>query len=212
MEEDNISVFLCIIIIASAILRIRQDRRWPRVLARSRICRRARYGAHHSLIKELSSEDPKGFKNFIRMDTNDFEDEGEACSCWIVPQHDKTSKMSVRPAKTQISLVIRPVWSESSLSAWRKFGSLATHWAHSEDWSDWADAQIILLVLSCGSSNTEAVSCNCWQETCYYIAILDHTFDKTRCYEWKMCNFAPVFLGKTLTSATYKLVGWNGMT
>ena len=36
------------------------------------------------------------------------------------PRHDKTNKMSVRPAKTQISLGIRPVWSESSLSAWRK--------------------------------------------------------------------------------------------
>ena len=36
---------------------------------------------------------------------------------------------------------IRPVWSESSLSAWRKLGSLATHWVQSEDWSDWADAQ-----------------------------------------------------------------------
>ena len=34
-----------------------------------------------------------------------------------------------------------PVWSESAMSAWRKLGSLATHWAHSEDWSDWADAQ-----------------------------------------------------------------------
>ena len=34
--------------------------------------------------------------------------------------------MSVRPAKTQISLGIRPVWSESSLFAWRKLGSLAT--------------------------------------------------------------------------------------
>ena len=33
------------------------------------------------------------------------------------PQHDKTNKMNVRPAKTQISLGIRPVWSESSLSA-----------------------------------------------------------------------------------------------
>ena len=30
---------------------------------------------------------------------------------------------------------------QSLLSAWRKLGSLATHWAHSEDWSDWADAQ-----------------------------------------------------------------------
>ena len=53
----------------------------------------------------------------------------------------KPTKWHVRPAKTQISLGIRPVWSESSLSAWRKIGSLATHWAHSEDWSDWADAQ-----------------------------------------------------------------------
>ena len=41
--------------------------------------------------------------------------------------------MTVRPAKTQISLGIRPVWSESLPSAWRKLGSVATHWAHSED-------------------------------------------------------------------------------
>ena len=33
------------------------------------------------------------------------------------PRHDKTNKMSVRPAKTQISLGIRPVWSESLLCA-----------------------------------------------------------------------------------------------
>ena len=45
----------------------------------------------------------------------------------------KLTKQHMRPEKTQISLGIRPVWSESSLSAWRKLGSLATHWAHSED-------------------------------------------------------------------------------
>ena len=33
------------------------------------------------------------------------------------PQHDKTNKVTVRPAKTQISLGIRPVISESSLCA-----------------------------------------------------------------------------------------------
>ena len=32
------------------------------------------------------------------------------------PWHDKTNKMSVRPAKTQISLGIHPVWSESLLA------------------------------------------------------------------------------------------------
>ena len=49
----------------------------------------------------------------------------EACDLWLwhsleifEPRHEKTNKMSVRPAKTQISLGIRPVWSESSLSPW----------------------------------------------------------------------------------------------
>ena len=69
--------------------------------------------------------------------------------------------MAVRPVKTQISLGIRPVWSESSLSAWRNLGSLATHWVHSED-SDqsrrmprlwvFAGRTRTLLVLSCRGS------------------------------------------------------------
>ena len=36
---------------------------------------------------------------------------------------------------------LRSAWSESLLSAWWKLGPLATHWVHSKDWSDWADAQ-----------------------------------------------------------------------
>ena len=74
----------------------------------------------------------------------------------------KPTKWHVRPAKTQISLSIRPDWSESSLSAWRKLGALATHWAHSED-SDqtgrmpkliwiFAGRTVILLALSRGGS------------------------------------------------------------
>ena len=34
---------------------------------------------------------------------------------WYEPPHDKTNRMILRPAKTQISLGIRPVWSEFSL-------------------------------------------------------------------------------------------------
>ena len=41
----------------------------------------------------------------------------------------KPTRWHVRLAKTQIRLGIRPVWSESSLCAWRKPGSLATNWA-----------------------------------------------------------------------------------
>ena len=64
----------------------------------------------------------------------------------------KPTKWHVRPAKTQISLGIHPVWSVSSLAAWRKLGSLATHWVQSKDWSDWADAQADLS-LRCAHSH-----------------------------------------------------------
>ena len=74
----------------------------------------------------------------------------------------KPTKRHVCPAKNQISLGIRLVWSENSLPTWRKLGSLATHWAHSED-SDqtgrmprliwvFAGFTVILLVLSWGGS------------------------------------------------------------
>ena len=46
----------------------------------------------------------------------------------------KPTKWHMRPVKTQISPGIRRLdWSESSRSAWWKLGSLATHWAQSED-------------------------------------------------------------------------------
>ena len=51
----------------------------------------------------------------------------DLCYMQGLSEHDKTNKVTVRPPKTQISLGIRPVWSEYSLSAWRKLGSLATH-------------------------------------------------------------------------------------
>ena len=75
----------------------------------------------------------------------------------------KPTKWSLRPAKTKISLGIRPVWSESSLCAqWVSKDPSFLH-VDSEDWSDWAGAQadpslgwahrLFLLVLSCSSSD-----------------------------------------------------------
>ena len=89
-----------------------------------------------------------GLRHYV---TNELYILGNFRKATFEPRHDKTNKMSVRPAKTQISLVIRPVWSESSLSAWRNLGSLATHWAHRED-SDQTGRTLILLVLSCRGS------------------------------------------------------------
>ena len=33
-----------------------------------------KFGAHHALMKELASEDPHSFRNFIRMDKQDFDE------------------------------------------------------------------------------------------------------------------------------------------
>ena len=94
-------------------------------------------------------------------------------------QHDKTNKMRVRPAKTQISLGICPVWSESSL---------CTHWvamdprflhADNEDsdqtgWTPrliwvFARRRLILLVLSYRGSfflpNCTWTKCKCCQQS-----------------------------------------------
>ena len=52
------------------------------------------------------------------------------------PPHDKTKKMAVRPAKTRISLSIRPVWPESSLCIQWVAKEPSFFRADSEDWSD----------------------------------------------------------------------------
>ena len=51
-------------------------------------------------------------------------------SLWYI--HHNLSHLMTKPTKVR---------SESSLSAWRKLGSLSTHSVHSQDWSDWAEDQ-----------------------------------------------------------------------
>ena len=60
---------------------------------------------------------------------------------WCEPSRDKTNKLTVCRAKTQISLGIRPVWSVFAVH-------LKKHWvlsyplsAQQRLWSDWVDAQ-----------------------------------------------------------------------
>ena len=92
--------------------------------------------------------------------------------------------MCVRTAKTQISLGIRPVSSKSLLSAWRKLGSLATHWAQSED----SDQTGRMLVLSCrGSYCKTFIYCrNCHASK---FSKRKHT-----CGEWT-CHCVTIILG-----------------
>ena len=68
------------------------------------------------------------------------------------PPHDKTNKMTVRPAKAQISLGIRPVWSEPSLCAqWVAKDPNFLHADSEDSLSDWADAQADLSSLGAQS-------------------------------------------------------------
>ena len=69
----------------------------------------------------------------------------------------KPTKWPVHPVKTQISMGICQLWSESLLSAWRRNGSLATYTSHNKDSSQteqqprliwvFTRAQVILLLL-----------------------------------------------------------------
>ena len=82
---------------------------------------------------------------------------------WLCAQRRLGSAWASAQSDQRISLGIHPVWSESSLSAWRKLGSLATQWAHSGDYDQtgrmprliwiFAGRTLILLVLSCCGSN-----------------------------------------------------------
>ena len=83
------------------------------------------------------------------------------------PPHDKNNKMTVRPAKTQISQGIRLVWSESSLcTQWVAKDQSFLH-ADSEDTDQtgrmpgltwvFAGRTVSLLVLSWGGSNVRSV-------------------------------------------------------
>ena len=56
-------------------------------------------------------------------------------------EHDKTNKMTSAPSEDSVWLGFRPVWiwSEPSLSAWRRLLSLVSHNAHSKDWTNSSD-------------------------------------------------------------------------
>ena len=96
-------------------------------------------------------------------------------------ERKKDRKWHVRPAKTQISLGICPVWSEFSLSAWRKFGSLPSHWAHIEDYDQTGRMSRLIRVFARRKDHFVGLvmrrliyfrrtfvfklKCSCWKET-----------------------------------------------
>ena len=102
-------------------------------------------------------------------------------------ERKKERKRHVRPAKTQISLDIRPVWSEFSLSAWRKLGSLPTHWAHIEEYDQTGRMPRLIWVFAVRKDHFVGLvmrrliyfrrvsafklKCSCWKEKCRCVDI-----------------------------------------
>ena len=127
----------------------------------------------------------------------------------------KPTKWHVRPAKTQTSLGIHPVLSESLLSAWRKLGSLATHWADRED-SDqtgqmsrlvwvFTGHKDILLVLSWGGSyannKRKADQQRSDQHLCY---LLPWWYNTYICYIWNFKTLAGFWSFRPVQVATLR--------
>ena len=128
-----------------------------------------------------------------------------------------TTKWHVHPAKTPISPGICPVWSESLLSAWRKLGSLATNWVHSEDshqtgWMPsviwvFAGRTVILLVLSWGGSYVHFISARP-RSAEYTIGICFETAKNTKAFEWFFTGFQHSLWKFSATGYLYSLKSW----
>ena len=66
----------------------------------------------------------------------------------MIRRMTKPAKWYVRPAKSQISLGIRPVWSESSLSAWVFSYPLNAQRRLRSDWTDrWAHSHFVGFIM-----------------------------------------------------------------
>ena len=64
-DNEDIIIPVCILLIAAGIQQFRK-------IVGPWIARRNQYGAYHALVQELSSEDPSGLKNLLRMDMATF--------------------------------------------------------------------------------------------------------------------------------------------
>ena len=95
----------------------------------------------HDLIHRCSLT-----QHMITVEASDKESHSQSYSMAVSHSTTKPTKWPVCPAKTRIRMGIHPVWSESSLFVWRSIGSLATHWAYSEDWPACADVLSLRLV------------------------------------------------------------------
>jgi hypothetical protein len=74
MENDDFAAPIYILMIAAACHIICNNQRGRRTWVRPWIQLRREVGAYHTLMRELEQEDERCFKNFVRMNKEDFEE------------------------------------------------------------------------------------------------------------------------------------------
>lgn len=92
-------------IVGYIILKRKINRKTRKVWTKPWIARRERYGVEQNLLKELETDDPVFFRNFLRMTKEDFEYILEKVSPLIVKQ-DTNMRKAVTP-KTRLAVTLR---------------------------------------------------------------------------------------------------------
>ena len=100
---------LSIIILLSVLRRRRRRKRLRKTRrtcwTRQWIKRRQKLGAFHALVRELSDEDPKGFKNFLRMDQLSFAELDRLVSP-LIKRRDTIMREAISPSE-RLALTLR---------------------------------------------------------------------------------------------------------
>ena len=74
MADSSDDEALAVLFLLETIKRQRQKKKKRRsVWTRSWLFGRETHGAYHALLQELLSDDPAGYKNFLRMDASSFD-------------------------------------------------------------------------------------------------------------------------------------------
>ena len=103
-DNEDMIIPVCILLIATGIQQYRGNR-FGRLWVRPWIARRNQYVAYHALVQELSSEDPSGLKNFLRMDMATFNELLEMVTP-IIKRRDTLMRDSISPAE-RLALTLR---------------------------------------------------------------------------------------------------------
>ncbi|KAJ8301055.1 hypothetical protein KUTeg_022574 [Tegillarca granosa] len=103
--EDEVAITVSIIMICAAMKLLKKRKVKRKCWTRPWIKRRSKFGAHHALLDELRREDPKSYKNFIRLDDAAFQELLQLVTP-LIKRKDTCMRDAIPPAE-RLSLTLR---------------------------------------------------------------------------------------------------------